>query len=116
MATLSFCGATGTITGSRFPMEHDGETLMPFWVRTLLVTGLPDEVEPVARRHLEHLRELHAAGRIRAAGEFQDGDGFLEIFEAADRREAESIAGASPLIEAGLATWMLREWTELEFS
>lgn len=89
---------------------------MALWVRTLLVTGLPDEVEPVARRHREHLRELHEAGSIRAAGEFKGGDGFLEIFEAADRREAESITGASPLIEAGLATWMLREWTELDFS
>jgi uncharacterized protein YciI len=89
---------------------------MSFWVRTLLITGLPDEVEPVARQHRAHLLELHEAGRIRAAGEFADGDGFLEIFEAADRRDAESIAAASPLIEAGLATWMLREWTELDFS
>jgi uncharacterized protein YciI len=89
---------------------------MPLWVRTLLVTGIPDEVDPVARQHREHLGELHSAGRLRAAGEFKDGDGFLEIFEAVDRREAESIAGASPLIEAGLATWMLREWQELDFS
>ena len=89
---------------------------MALWVRTLLITGLPEEVEPVARRHREHLRELHEAGRLRAAGEFKDGDGFLEIFEAVDRREADSIAAASPLIEAGLATWMLREWAELEFS
>jgi uncharacterized protein YciI len=82
----------------------------------MLITGLPEEVAPVARRHKEHLRELHEAGRLKAAGEFKDGDGFLEIFEAADRREAESIAAASPLIEAGLATWMLREWTEIEFA
>ena len=81
----------------------------------MLVTGIPDEVEPVARRHREHLRDLYEAGCLRAAGEFKDGDGFLEIFEAADRREAESIASASPLIEAGLATWMVREWQELEF-
>lgn len=89
---------------------------MALWVRTMLITGLPEEVEPVARRHREHLRELHKAGRLRAAGEFKDGDGYLEIFEAADRREAESIAAASPLIEGGLATWMLREWTEIAFS
>jgi uncharacterized protein YciI len=89
---------------------------MSLWVRTMLVTALPDEVEPVARQHREHLRELHDTGRLRVAGEFKNGDGFLEIFEAVDRREAESIAGASPLVEAGLATWMLREWTELDFS
>jgi uncharacterized protein YciI len=89
---------------------------MPLWVRTMLVTGVPEEVDPVALGHREHLRELHDTGRLRAAGEFKDGDGFLEIFEAADRREAESIASSSPMIEAGLATWMLREWQELEFS
>jgi uncharacterized protein YciI len=89
---------------------------MPLWVRTVLVTGLPEEVEPVAGRHREHLRGLHEAGKLRAAGEFNDGDGFLEIFEAIDRREAEAIAAASPLIEAGLATWMLREWRELDFA
>ena len=32
---------------------------MPLYVMTLLVTGSPDEVEPVAERHREHLRELH---------------------------------------------------------
>jgi uncharacterized protein YciI len=87
---------------------------MPLWARMILVTGTPDEVEPVARAHREHLRELRAQGRLRAAGEFSSGDGFLEIFEAVDRRAADSIAQASPLVEAGLGTWMLRQWTELE--
>ncbi len=87
---------------------------MSLWVRTLLVTGVPQEVAPVAEQHRDHLRELRAAGKLRAAGEFAHGDGFLEIIEAADRREAETIARASPLVEAGLATWMLREWIELD--
>ena len=36
----------------------------------------------------------------------------LEIFEAKDLREADEIARRSPLVERGLVTWMLREWTE----
>jgi uncharacterized protein YciI len=87
---------------------------MPFYVRTLLITGPVDEVEPARRGHEEHLRELRALGRLRAAGEFPDGDGYLEIFEAADRLEAERIAAASPLVSDGLGAWMLREWIELK--
>ena len=89
---------------------------MPLWVRTVLITATPDDAEPVAERHREHLRELHAAGKLRAAGEFRHGDGFLEILEAADRKEAEAIARSSPLVDEGLATWMLREWLEIDLS
>ena len=85
---------------------------MPLYARTLLVTGPQDEVRAATGRHREQLEELHAQGKIRAAGEFADGSGFLEIFEAADRLEAERVARNSPLVEDGLGTWMLREWQE----
>jgi uncharacterized protein YciI len=87
---------------------------MPLYSRLLLITGPLDEVHDAAARHVEHLRDLRAAGRLRAAGEYAHGDGFLDIFEAADRLEAEGVCRASPLVQDGLATWMLREWTELE--
>jgi uncharacterized protein YciI len=87
---------------------------MPLFVRTLLVTGPPDEVQAAAEHHREHLRVLRSDGRLRVAGEFANGDGFLEIFEARDRLEAEQIARSSPLVEGGLGTWMLREWVELD--
>ena len=87
---------------------------MPLWVRTLLLTASPEDVAEVAPRHVEHLERLAAEGRLRAAGALGRDEGYLEIFEARDRLEAESIARASPLIEDGLATWMLREWHELE--
>ena len=87
---------------------------MPLYVRTLLVTGPADEVQAAAEKHREHLRDLHARGKLRAAGEFKNGEGFLEIFEARDLMDAQSVAGASPLISEGLGTWMLREWTELD--
>ena len=86
---------------------------MPYFVRTILVTGSEAEVGPARREHLSHLAELAAAGKIRAAGAFARGDGYLEIFEARDLFEAEAIARESPLVILGLGTWMLREWDEL---
>ena len=87
---------------------------MPLYVRTLLVTGPLDEVEQASRHHRLHLQELSSRGKLRAAGEFKNGDGFLEIFEATDLKEADAIARSSPLVESGLGTWMMREWVELE--
>ena len=86
---------------------------MPFFVRTILVTGPEDDVGPARRDHLSHVAQLKAAGRVRAAGSFSRGDGSLEIFEAKDLHEAEAIARSSPLVTLGLGTWMLREWEEV---
>jgi uncharacterized protein YciI len=83
---------------------------MPLWVRTILVTGGESDIGPARALHLEHLRGLAAEGKLFAAGAFTRGDGYLEIFEAKDLLEAEAIARASPLVELGLGTWMLREW------
>ena len=88
---------------------------MATYARTLLVLGPPEEVEAASKRHREHLEDLHRRGKLRLAGEFKNGEGFLEIFEAADLREAQAVAESSPLVAEGLGTWMLREWNELEF-
>jgi len=85
---------------------------MPYFVRTILITGSEDDAGPARRDHLAHLAQLKAAGKIRAAGRFPRGDGYLEIFEAKDLYEAEAIARSSPLVTLGLGTWMLREWEE----
>ena len=85
---------------------------MPFFVRTILITGPEDEAAPARLDHLAHLARLASAGKIRAAGAFARGDGYLEIFEADDLFEAEAIARSSPLVTLGLGTWMLREWEE----
>jgi uncharacterized protein YciI len=87
---------------------------MPLYVRTILVTATEADAAPVRRDHLAHLAQLAAAGRVRAAGAFARGDGYLEIFEAKDLLEAESIARSSPLVTEGLGTFMLREWEEIE--
>lgn len=86
---------------------------MPLFVRTILVTGPEDEVAPARGEHEAHVARLHAAGKIRAAGRFRRGDGYLEIYEADDLYDAESIARSSPIVALGLGTWMLREWDEL---
>jgi len=86
---------------------------MRFWVRTLLVTVPPADCEAAREGHIEHLRRLGAEGRLRAAGQLGSEEGFLEIFEARDRLEAEAICRSSPLVEEGLSTWTLWEWTEL---
>lgn len=86
---------------------------MPLYARTLLVTATGEEVERAVEGHLRHLEDLRALGRLRAAGRFPKGDGFLDIFEARDLLDAEATARDTPLVEEGLATWLVREWIEL---
>ena len=87
---------------------------MPLWVRMLWITVSPDGLGDALDKHRQHLRDLKQQGKLRAAGTFTQNDGFLEIFEAKDRHEAEEIVRASPLVEDGLCSWQLREWTELD--
>jgi uncharacterized protein YciI len=89
---------------------------MPLWARTLLFTVPADQAAAASQGHREQLRALAREGKLRCAGELGRGEGFLEVFEARDRREAEAILRASPIVEDGLAAWMLREWTELDLS
>jgi uncharacterized protein YciI len=98
----------GSIGASESPRAR-----MPLYVRLILCTGAPEQVRRAAEEHLQHLAQLRHGHKLRAAGKFPDEDGFLEIFEARDRLEAEAIARASALVERGLCTWMLREWREL---
>ena len=87
---------------------------MPLYVRTVLLTGPVDEVEAAVEGHKRHLTELREKGRLRAAGAFGRGDGFLEVFEAKDLLEAEAIARSSPIVAEGLGAWTIREWEDLE--
>jgi hypothetical protein len=82
---------------------------MSLWLRIVLVTGAPDEARALAERHREVVRALAGQGTIHMACELGRGDGFVEIFEARDRREAEEATRALPLIEAGLGPMILRE-------
>ncbi len=85
---------------------------MAYWVRTILFTVPAGSLAEAREGHLDHLRGLRAAGKLKAAGELGPGEGYLEIFEAGDRYEAEALARSSPIVDLGLGTWMLREWAE----
>lgn len=56
--------------------------------------------------HVDYLNGLNAAGKLKFAGPFLDGDGkpsgSLVAFEAADRAEAEALAAGDPYAQAGL--------------
>lgn len=82
---------------------------MPVYLRTLLVTATPDQVDPFLEGHRRHVTELRCQGRLRFAAEFEQGDGFVEVFEAEDLLEADRLARSSPLVEAGMGAWSLRE-------
>ncbi|MCP3978356.1 MAG: hypothetical protein GY716_03350 [bacterium] len=88
---------------------------MPLYVLTILVTGPPEQVSAAAAEQRERLRDLHRGGKISLAGEFANDDGFLQILDVADRHEAEALTRDLPLVRAGLASWMLREWKRAEF-
>jgi hypothetical protein len=87
---------------------------MPLYARTILITGSPREAAAAVEQHRRHLRDLDSRGQLRFAVELDDGEGFLEILELKDRLEAESISRSSPLVERGLAAWMLRSCVELD--
>ncbi len=88
---------------------------MPLYIRSIVLTGPPAEVDEALPGHLDQLRALREAGKLRAAGAFPNGGGFLEIFEAKDLLEAEQVARASPLVVEGLGAWTVRRWEELTF-
>ena len=87
---------------------------MPRYLRLLTVSGSPDEVAAATTGHVEHLDRLRAAGQLHLAGEFVNGDGFVEILDVQDRLEAERLTRESPLVERGLTSWSVREWIDSE--
>ena len=85
---------------------------MPQYLRLLMVSGPPEQVDEALKTHAKHLDALREAGKLRLAGSFVNGDGYCEILEVADRMEAERLTRESPLVAAGLVSWILREWHE----
>jgi uncharacterized protein YciI len=88
---------------------------MATWIRTIVLTAAEAECEAAVSEHRAHLAVLHAAGRLRVAGEMGNGAGFVDVFEAKDLREAEATAAESPLVSLGLGAWTLRPWRDLTF-
>lgn len=87
---------------------------MPLYLRLILITGPPGEVQAAERAHAEEVERLRTQGKLRASGRLRRDEGFCEVIETADLHEAESLARANPLIAAGLASWILRELDRFE--
>ncbi|MBB4065234.1 YciI-like protein [Gellertiella hungarica] len=74
-----------------------------------LCTDKPDHLHvrmETRPAHVEWLNGLNAAGVLKMAGPFLDGEskpcGSLVIVHASDRQAAEAIAAADPYAQAGL--------------
>lgn len=64
--------------------------------------------------HREHLRRLHAAGKLLAAGPWADDSGALLVYEVADRAELDELMAADPYTPAGVCeVTQIREWTPI---
>jgi uncharacterized protein len=64
--------------------------------------------------HLAHMTELERSGVLFASGPFLDPDGrpgdALSIIHAPSKARATAIAGAEPLVKAGVRTFEVRQW------
>ena len=52
--------------------------------------------------HLEHLRPLSEAGRVKLAGPFTDRTGSLIVIEAADLTEVWALVAKDPYVTDGI--------------
>ena len=86
-----------------------------YWAHTLRLTVSVETADRTLQAHRAYQKELLARGALRQAWILDSGDGFLEILETPDRRAAEAIAEASPLIVAGMVAWSMVPCTPLDF-
>ncbi len=86
-----------------------------YWAHTLRLTVSAETADSTLQAHRAYQKELLARGALRQAWILDAGDGFLEILETPDRRAAEAIAEASPLIVAGMVAWSMVPCTALDF-
>ena len=87
---------------------------MAWFLRSLLVTGAPEEVEALVPAYREELARLAHTGRLAAHGSMARGAGFFAVLRVTDRHEAEGLTRGNPLVEAGLVSWSLRELDRFE--
>nr|WP_055501460.1 YciI family protein [Nonomuraea pusilla] len=64
--------------------------------------------------HREHLRALHADGRLVTAGPWADDSGALHVYEVAGEAELREILRADPYTAVhGYEIALLKEWTPI---
>lgn len=85
---------------------------MAAYVAFLAITD-PEGNQRVRPAHLEYIRKLHDEGKAMHAGPFTDGKGGMVIYQAESYEEALQLAQGDPVIQEGVRTLELREWTML---
>lgn len=71
-----------------------------------------EKVQAARPAHREYLRGLLDAGKLAAAGPFNDGSGALIVYETANAEDAEALVKGDPFFTAGVfVRWQLRAWT-----
>lgn len=61
--------------------------------------------------HAAYMKQLHAAGRMAAAGPTFNVDGGVVILKADSLEAAQAIMAADPAVTSGLFTGQVRSWT-----
>lgn len=71
-----------------------------------------EEAALIQRGHMDHIREMSAAGRLVMAGPFFDGGDLRGIFLFAvdSIEEAEALTAADPAVQAGRLAMELKPW------
>ncbi len=83
---------------------------MPWFVK--LERGRVEKVEfdRHVPAHLAYVRQLTEQGHRPSSGYWAERGGGMLLFRAADRREAEALVQADPLVANGCVDWELHEW------
>ena len=71
------------------------------------------ELDRLQEAHLAHIQALREAGKVVVAGPFLD-DGFLRgvyVFRTESIEEAQSIAGADPMVKVNRLVVEIHPWT-----
>jgi uncharacterized protein YciI len=92
-----------------------------FWVALWTPLRPWAEIEPLLADHLRYLVDLEKRGAVFASGPFGASEGSqpgagMTILRAGSREEAVELAGADPLVLAGLRSYSLRPWSVVEGS
>jgi len=79
----------------------------------ILLERIPGTETPRAaiERHVEHLRNLDAQGRLVLCGPFADHPGGMLVVRAEDERAAAALAASDPFVREHLRTHSVRTWT-----
>lgn len=76
------------------------------------VTHTPEQVKEIQSGHLKYMDDLHAQGKLVAAGPFGDSGDFrgIVIYRVATLDEAKALAAGDPAVKAGRLRLDARQW------